>query len=62
MAFDGRLLAGITVLAAVVQGRSFARAGEALGITTSGVSRSIARLEERLGGYASWTGRRGRSR
>jgi DNA-binding transcriptional LysR family regulator len=41
--------AGITVLAAVVQGRSFARAGEALGITTSGVSRAIARLEERLG-------------
>lgn len=30
MSFDGRLLAGITVLAAVVQGRSFARAGEAL--------------------------------
>ena len=49
MSFDGRLLAGITVLAAVVQGRSFVRAGEALGITTSGVSRSIARLEERLG-------------
>jgi DNA-binding transcriptional LysR family regulator len=49
MPFDGRLLAGITVLAAVVQGRSFARAGEALGITTSGVSRSIARLEDRLG-------------
>jgi DNA-binding transcriptional LysR family regulator len=49
MPFDGRLLAGITVLAAVVQGRSFVRAGEALGITTSGVSRSIARLEERLG-------------
>src|SRR5580693_2456480 len=49
MPFDGRLLAGITVLAAVVQGRSFVRAGEALGITTSGVSRSIARLEQRLG-------------
>src|SRR5580700_1098678 len=49
MSFDGRLLAGITVLAAVVQGRSFVRAGEALGITTSGVSRSIARLEDRLG-------------
>ena len=30
MSFDGRLLAGITVLAAVVQGRSFVRAGEAL--------------------------------
>ncbi|SIO62966.1 hypothetical protein SAMN05443247_09516 [Bradyrhizobium erythrophlei] len=30
MSFDGRLLAGITVLAAVVQGRSFVRAGETL--------------------------------
>jgi DNA-binding transcriptional LysR family regulator len=49
MSFDGRLLAGVTVLAAVVQGRSFARAGEALGMTTSGVSRAIGRLEERLG-------------
>jgi len=56
MSFDGRLLAGITVLAAVVQGRSFVRAGEALGITTSGVSRSIARLEDAWG-YAFWTGR-----
>jgi DNA-binding transcriptional LysR family regulator len=49
MPFDGRLLSGVTVLAAVVQSRSFSRAGEALGITTSGVSRAIARLEARLG-------------
>src|ERR1700734_3222954 len=49
MPFEKRLLAGIPVLAAVVKGRSFARAGEALGITTSGVSRSIARLEVGIG-------------
>jgi DNA-binding transcriptional LysR family regulator len=49
MAFDGRLLAGVGVLAAVVQGGSFVRAAEALGLTASGVSRAIARLEARLG-------------
>ena len=32
MSFDGRLLAGITVLAAVVQGRSFVRAGVLIGM------------------------------
>jgi DNA-binding transcriptional LysR family regulator len=49
MSFDGRLLSGISVLAAVVQSRNFARAAEVLGITASGVSRAIARLEERVG-------------
>ena len=49
MAFDGRLLAGVGVLAAVVQAGSFVRAAEALGLTASGVSRAIARLEARLG-------------
>lgn len=49
MSFDGRLLSGIGVLAAVVQSRSFARAADALGITASGVSRAIARLESRVG-------------
>jgi DNA-binding transcriptional LysR family regulator len=49
MSFDGRLLAGISVLAAVVQSRSFARAADSLGITASGVSRAVARLEERVG-------------
>ena len=49
MAFDGRLLAGVGVLAAVVEGGSFVRAAEALGLTASGVSRAIARLEGRLG-------------
>lgn len=49
MVFDGRLLAGIGVLVAVVEGKSFARAGEALGLSPSGVSRAIARLEARVG-------------
>jgi len=49
MPFDGRILNGIGVLGAVVETRSFARASKALGLTPSGVSRAIARLEERLG-------------
>lgn len=47
--FDGRLLSGVTVLAAVVEGGSFARAAETIGLSPSGVSRAIARLESRLG-------------
>lgn len=49
MAFDGRLLAGIGVLAAVVETGNFVRAADALGLTASGVSRAIGRLEARLG-------------
>lgn len=49
MAFDGRLLGGVGVLAAVVEAGNFVRAGEAVGLTPSGVSRAIARLEARLG-------------
>lgn len=49
MAFDGRLLNGIGVLAAVVEAGSFVRAGEGLGLTQSGVSRAVARLEQRVG-------------
>jgi DNA-binding transcriptional LysR family regulator len=49
MSFDGRLLSGMSVLAAVVEAGSFSRAGEMLGLSASGVSRSVARLEERLG-------------
>ncbi|WP_409563084.1 LysR family transcriptional regulator [Hyphomicrobium sp. MC8b] len=49
MPFDGRLLSGVSVLAAVVEGGSFARAADALGITTSGVSRAVSRLEARIG-------------
>jgi DNA-binding transcriptional LysR family regulator len=49
MAFDGRLLSGMSVLAAVVEGGSFTRAGELLGLSASGVSRAISRLEKRIG-------------
>jgi DNA-binding transcriptional LysR family regulator len=49
MAFDGRLLAGMSVLAAVVEGGSFTRAAEMLGLSASGVSRAVARLEKRIG-------------
>ncbi len=49
MTSDPRFLAGLPVLAAVVESNSFVRAGETLGLTQSGVSRAIQRLEERLG-------------
>src|SRR3954449_4188896 len=49
MTFDGRLLGGISVLAAVVETGNFVRAAEALGLTPSGVSRAVARLEARVG-------------
>src|SRR5579864_479464 len=49
MAFDERMLNGMGVLTAIVDSGSFAAAGEALDMSQSGVSRSIARLEARLG-------------
>ena len=49
MSLDGRLLAGVTVFGTVVECGSSARAGEALGISASGVSHAIARLETRVG-------------
>jgi DNA-binding transcriptional LysR family regulator len=49
MAFDGRLLSGVSVLAAVVEGGSFVKAAEALGLSSSGVSRAVSRLELRVG-------------
>jgi DNA-binding transcriptional LysR family regulator len=49
MPYDGRLLSGVTVLMAVVEARSMARAAEALGLTPSGVGRAISRLETRVG-------------
>jgi DNA-binding transcriptional LysR family regulator len=42
-------LSGVTVLAAVVESGSFTRAAELLGLSASGVSRSVSRLEERVG-------------
>jgi DNA-binding transcriptional LysR family regulator len=49
MAFDGRILAGVGVLTAIVEGGSFVKGAELLGLTASGVSRAISRLEVRLG-------------
>ncbi|WP_413728232.1 LysR family transcriptional regulator [Sodalis sp. RH19] len=49
MAFDERMLKGMGVLSAVVNGGSFAAAAEALDMSPSGVSRAIVRLEGRLG-------------
>jgi DNA-binding transcriptional LysR family regulator len=49
MAFDGRVISNVGVLAAVVEGGSFARAAEALGLSRSGVSRAVSRLETRVG-------------
>jgi len=49
VAFDGRILSGVSVLAAVVDGGSFVKAAELIGLTDSGVSRGISRLENRLG-------------
>lgn len=49
MAFDGRVISNIGVLAAIVEGGSFARAAEALSLSRSGVSRAVSRLEARVG-------------
>jgi DNA-binding transcriptional LysR family regulator len=49
VAFDSRLLTGLSVVAAVVDARSFVRAADSLGLTQSGVSRAVARLEQRVG-------------
>lgn len=49
MLFDGRIIAGITVFVAVARTGSYARAGESLGMSASGVGKAIGRLEERTG-------------
>jgi DNA-binding transcriptional LysR family regulator len=49
MTFDARILAGVGVLTAIVEGGSFVKGAENLGLTASGVSRAISRLEARLG-------------
>lgn len=47
--FDERVTNGISVLSAIVDSGTFAAAGDILNMSQSGVSRSIARLEARLG-------------
>lgn len=47
--FDTRTLNGLSVFIAVVDTGSYVRAGEVIGMTKSGVSRTISRLEERTG-------------
>src|ERR1700692_2045621 len=49
MGFDARILTGVGVLAAVTEAGNFARAGATLGLTPSGVSRAVARLEAHVG-------------
>lgn len=49
MTLDARLFTGLPVLAAVLESGSFVQAGEALGLTQSGVSRAVQRLEAQLG-------------
>jgi DNA-binding transcriptional LysR family regulator len=49
MSFDERILNGMGVLTAIVESGSFAGAAERLDMSQSGVSRSVARLEARLG-------------
>ncbi|MFJ5300881.1 LysR family transcriptional regulator [Pseudomonas sp. NPDC088368] len=49
MSFDGRLLSGVAVLAAVVETGSFTRAAVVLGMSDSGVGRAVARLETQVG-------------
>lgn len=49
MDIGAHLLSGIGTFISVAETGNFARAADSLGLTPSGVSRSIARLEDRLG-------------
>jgi len=49
MGLDARLLSGVSVMAAVAENGGFTRAAEAVGLTPSGVSRAISRLEAQIG-------------
>ena len=60
MAFDGRVISNIGVLAAIVEGGSFARASEALGLSRSGVSLP-SRVSRREWAFVSSIGQQGRS-
>lgn len=47
--FDGRIISGITVFVAVAEAGGYARASQHLGLSRSGVGKSVGRLEERTG-------------
>jgi DNA-binding transcriptional LysR family regulator len=47
--FDARIISGITVFATIVETGGFAAAAPVVGLTRSGVSRSISRLQDRIG-------------
>src|ERR1700704_3411935 len=49
MTFDSKLLSGLTELIAGSEAGLFAGAAEALGLSPSGVSRALSRLEQRVG-------------
>jgi DNA-binding transcriptional LysR family regulator len=49
MPVDSRLLGGLDLLTAIVETGSFVSAGERVGLSQSGVSRAVARLEEQVG-------------
>ncbi|MFZ1431442.1 MAG: LysR family transcriptional regulator [Geminicoccaceae bacterium] len=49
MAFDARVISNVGVLAAVAEAGSFAGAADMLGLSRSGVSRAVARLEAQMG-------------
>ena len=46
---DQRLLGGLELLTAVVETGSFVAAGERMGLSQSGTSRAVARLEQQVG-------------
>lgn len=58
MAFDERLLVGVSVLAAVVEAGSFVRAAEPLGLTQSAVEVPPDWQDERFPLYALYPSRR----
>ncbi len=49
MAFDARVISNVGVLAAIAEAGSFAGAADMLGLSRSGVSRAVARLEAQMG-------------
>jgi DNA-binding transcriptional LysR family regulator len=46
---DGRLISGMTVFVAVAEAGGYALAAERVGLSRSGIGKSISRLEERIG-------------